>query len=337
MITGRLPSPRDAVIALVACLGFCACGGTVASKPNGSASGGRDGAGGAFGTGGAGTTASGGSRADAAAGTGGAGGNWVVDAPLGSGGISQTGGKTGTGGRTGAGGSTAIDAGPRTICGELMGVRCPAGQFCDYVDHCGMITDSPGFCLPAGPDVVCDAVYAPVCGCDGKTYPNDCERGKAKAQKFSDGPCAAGRDAAADTDRNAGLGWQAAAVGSSTGPGIIVMGRGFYAAGTDTLYGNPSSLISDAIPSASLTNAQLDELFARLAAIDLSALPHATSGTATCRATLRVSACGTCTGQTLSYSSAAQLAPEMEPVWAWFDQTLGSATAATNPRTYCSQ
>ena len=46
--------------------------------------------------------------------------------------------------------------------------------------------------------------------------------------------------------------------------------------------------------------------------------------------------CTSCARQTLTYSSAAQLAPEIEPVWAWFDQVLGSATVATNPRTYCS-
>jgi hypothetical protein len=39
----------------------------------------------------------------------------------------------------------------------------------------------------------------------------------------------------------------------------------------------------------------------------------------------------------LEYTSAAQLAPELEPVWAWFDQVLGSPTIATNPRTYCAR
>jgi hypothetical protein len=88
--------------------------------------------------------------------------------------------------------------------------------------------------------------------------------------------------------------------------------------------------------SYGLTNAQLDDLFARLAAIDFALLPHASASTTDCNAELLWSLCSGCGRKTLTYTSAAQLAPEMEPVWAWFDALLGSPSVATHPRTYCA-
>jgi Kazal-type serine protease inhibitor domain len=47
--------------------------------------------------------------------------------------------------------------------------------------------DFSGKCVRV-PDV-CYEVMMPVCGCDKKTYNNDCERRRAKVQKSSDGGC----------------------------------------------------------------------------------------------------------------------------------------------------
>jgi hypothetical protein len=251
------------------------------------------------------------------------------------GGTPSSGGATGTGGGTGTGGSATIDAGAR--CGGFAGTPCPTGQYCDIFDHCHKAgADFAGVCVPAGPDVVCPAVNAPVCGCNGKTYPSDCERGAAKVQKFSDGPCVSGRDASAATDEMAYLSWGALPKGAKTGPGVIVSGIGYYAAEPDAP-GITAMMDPGGAPTWSLSNDQLDDLFARLATIDFSALPHLTAGPPTCTVTLEVFMCRTCGQKTLTYSSPVQVAPEMEPVWAWFDQLLGSPTVVTNPRTYCSQ
>jgi hypothetical protein len=39
------------------------------------------------------------------------------------------------------------------------------------------------------PPEVCSQDYRPVCGCDGKTYPNDCGRRASRVARDHDGAC----------------------------------------------------------------------------------------------------------------------------------------------------
>jgi hypothetical protein len=79
-------------------------------------------------------------------------------------------------------------------CGGIAALTCEAeGQFCNYEESAGgqgcggMISDAAGVCQNT--PMFCTRQYEPVCGCDRKTYGNDCEAHSAGMSILHEGAC----------------------------------------------------------------------------------------------------------------------------------------------------
>jgi|SRR5450432_2511781 len=85
-------------------------------------------------------------------------------------------------------GSATPDPDIGAVCGTRGAAACPADSFCSYAAgaDCGA-ADKPGHCMK--PPELCPEIFQPVCGCDRKTYSNECHAASEKVGVRENAAC----------------------------------------------------------------------------------------------------------------------------------------------------